>query len=117
MAIDKYQLLLILKEFYEEDDQCGYNCMGCNMSVECERLNPLLEKLFQQGNFVDLTDGKDQGSLTEDGSCYYIDKEIGTPKMERQNCKTCVNILNEILNETKKMTQMYYEVHSSETEF
>lgn len=44
--MDKYQLLLLLKEFYQEDDQCGGNCFDCDMAEECGRLNGVLEQVF-----------------------------------------------------------------------
>lgn len=46
MAMEKYELLLELKELYSEDDQCSNSCMKCDMAQECETLNGLLDKLF-----------------------------------------------------------------------
>ena len=49
MAMDKYELLLLLKEFYEEDDQCANNCMKCDMAEACEKLNKCLDAVFKGG--------------------------------------------------------------------
>lgn len=44
-AIDKKDLLILLKKYSKEDQQCSLSCDGCKFEDACEQLEDLLDVL------------------------------------------------------------------------